>query len=162
VTIIDEVAELYLVATDEDKEHVNAVTTYLLRIAQLGRAAGIHLIVAGQRFGSDVGRGATALRAQLGGRICHRVNDPETSRMVLGDLTPEGAAAATEIKTSMRGVAIVVTDDGLWHRTRSVYTSAEEAEQATRDSAHLVVPWESLQRLTDSSGDSEPAVDGDA
>ncbi|HEX3733259.1 MAG TPA: FtsK/SpoIIIE domain-containing protein, partial [Mycobacteriales bacterium] len=160
VTIIDEVAELYLVATDEDKEHVNAVTTYLLRIAQLGRAAGIHLIVAGQRFGSDVGRGATALRAQLGGRICHRVNDPETSRMVLGDLTPEGAAAATKIKTSMRGVAVVVTDDGLWHRARSVYTSAEEAEKAAHDNAHLAVPWQALQQLTDSLGDEPAATDG--
>ncbi|MGH3429062.1 MAG: FtsK/SpoIIIE domain-containing protein [Mycobacteriales bacterium] len=160
VCVIDEVAELYLMTSSDEKDDIVAVTTSLLRIAQLGRAVGIHLLVAGQRFGSDIGTGVTALRAQLGGRICHRVNDPETSRMVLGDLAPDGVKAAQSISHHMRGVAVAVTDGGFWHRARSVYTSGEQAEQAARDNAHLAPTWQALISLTDNPS-AGTATEGD-
>ncbi|MFD8452050.1 hypothetical protein [Streptomyces coelicoflavus] len=40
--------------------------------------AELFLAVTGQRAGSDPGPGATALRAQPGGRVCHRVADCQT------------------------------------------------------------------------------------
>ncbi|WP_262403318.1 FtsK/SpoIIIE domain-containing protein [Actinomadura sp. CNU-125] len=88
VVLVDEVAELFLMADKSEKEQVSQTGTALLRVAQLGRAFGVFLIVCGQRVGSDLGPGITALRAQLSGRVCHRVNDPETAHMALGDLDP--------------------------------------------------------------------------
>ena len=86
--------------------------TALLRVAQLGRAFGVYLIVCGQRIGSDLGPGVTALRSQLSGRICHRVNDPETANMTLGDMDPAALEAARAIPAETPGVAIVAGQDG--------------------------------------------------
>ncbi len=94
VVLVDEVAELYLIADKAEKDQVTRISTGLLRLAQLGRAFGVYLVICGQRIGSDLGPGVTALRAQLTGRICHRVNDPETATMTLGDLDPAALAAA--------------------------------------------------------------------
>jgi S-DNA-T family DNA segregation ATPase FtsK/SpoIIIE len=89
VVLVDELAELYLVPDRKDKEDATSCGTNLVRLAQLGAALGVHLLIAGQRVGSDLGTGVTALRAQLGGRICHRVTDPETAKMTIGDLFPD-------------------------------------------------------------------------
>ncbi len=86
VVLVDEVAELFLIADKTEKDQVARIATGLLRVAQLGRAFGVYLIICGQRIGSDLGPGVTALRAKLSGRVCHRVNDPETATMTLGDL----------------------------------------------------------------------------
>ncbi|GAA4960019.1 FtsK/SpoIIIE domain-containing protein [Streptomyces heliomycini] len=104
VVLVDEIAELYLSdGTRESKAEAEQCSTLLLRIAQLGAALGLHLVVAGQRVGSDLGSGVTALRAQLGGRICHRVNDPGTAEMTLGDLNKDAVAVAQAITPEERG-----------------------------------------------------------
>ncbi|MER6809784.1 FtsK/SpoIIIE domain-containing protein [Spirillospora sp. NPDC000708] len=64
VLVVDEVAELFLMADKFEKEEVSRTATALLRVAQLGRAFAVYLIVCGQRIGSDLGPGVTALRAQ--------------------------------------------------------------------------------------------------
>ncbi|WP_412516223.1 cell division protein FtsK [Actinomadura madurae] len=144
VVLVDEVAELFLMADKSEKEEVSKTATALLRVAQLGRAFAVYLIVCGQRIGSDLGPGVTALRAQLSGRVCHRVNDPETANMTLGDLDPAALDAARAIAAETPGVCIVAGQDGTWHRARSVYVPEHETEQAARDYAHLTPDWESL------------------
>lgn len=144
VVFVDEVAELYLMADKYQKNTVARTSTALLRIAQLGRAFAVHLVVCGQRVGSDLGPGVTALRSQLSGRICHRVNDQETAKMALGDLAPESLEAALSIPAEMPGVAVTVGADGRWHRARSFLTTEEEAEQAAEEFAHLAPSWETL------------------
>ncbi|NEA28322.1 FtsK/SpoIIIE domain-containing protein [Actinomadura bangladeshensis] len=144
VVLVDEVAELFLMADKSEKEEVSRTATALLRVAQLGRAFAVHLIVCGQRIGSDLGPGVTALRAQLSGRVCHRVNDPETANMTLGDLNPAALDAARAIPAETPGVCIVAGQDGTWHRARSVYVPEREAEQAARDWAHLTPDWDAL------------------
>lgn len=89
VLFVDEVAELFLVATRKEEERRDEMVTQLIRLAQLGRAAGIYLEVCGQRFGAELGKGATMLRAQLTGRVSHRVNDEASAKMALGDIAPE-------------------------------------------------------------------------
>lgn len=105
VVLVDELAELYLMADKSEKDEVARTSTALLRVAQLGRASGIYLFCCGQRIGSDLGPGVTALRAQCSGRICHRVNDPETANMTLGDLDPAAldSARAIAAETPRRG-----------------------------------------------------------
>jgi S-DNA-T family DNA segregation ATPase FtsK/SpoIIIE len=133
VVIVDEIAELYLSdGTRESRAETEQCSTLLLRLAQLGAALGLHLVVAGQRVGSDLGPGVTALRAQLGGRICHRVNDPGTAEMTLGDLNKDAVAVAQSITAEERGVAVCTGPDGGWSRARSHLTPTEEAIAITR------------------------------
>ncbi|WP_067816933.1 FtsK/SpoIIIE domain-containing protein [Actinomadura kijaniata] len=160
VVLIDEVAELFLMADKSEKDEVARTGTALLRVAQLGRAFAVHLVVCGQRIGSDLGPGVTALRAQLSGRVCHRVNDPETANMTLGDMDPAALDAARAIPAETPGVCIVAGQDGAWYRARSVYVSEKAAETATRDHAHLTPDWNDLigSSLTTGPGCSAAAA----
>ncbi|MET7459060.1 FtsK/SpoIIIE domain-containing protein [Nonomuraea sp. NPDC005501] len=149
VVLVDELAELYLMADKSEKDEIAKTSTALLRVAQLGRAFGIYLFCCGQRIGSDLGPGVTALRAQCSGRICHRVNDPETATMTLGDLDPAALASARAIPAETPGVAIVASQDGQWYRARSFYVSEQTAEHAAHTHAHLTPPWpEIIAHLT--------------
>ncbi|MGK4582560.1 FtsK/SpoIIIE domain-containing protein [Kitasatospora sp. HPMI-4] len=152
VVIVDEVAELYLMATRDDKAEVGEISTNLLRLVQLGAALGIHLVIAGQRVGSDLGPGVTALRAQLGGRVCHRVSDPGTAEMALGDLDKDALAAAQQITPTEQGVAITIGDDGQWLRARSIHITPTQARRTARKYAHLAPSWPGLTETTETTG----------
>jgi S-DNA-T family DNA segregation ATPase FtsK/SpoIIIE len=114
VLFVDEVAELFLVATRKEEERLDEMVTHLIRLAQLGRAAGIYLEVCGQRLGAELGKGATMLRAQLTGRVCHRVNDEASAKMALGDIAPEAVYAACAIAPELPGLAVVGDTSGGW------------------------------------------------
>ncbi|MFI7708627.1 FtsK/SpoIIIE domain-containing protein [Nonomuraea sp. NPDC049480] len=144
VVLVDELAELYLMADKSEKDEIAKTSTALLRVAQLGRAFGIYLFCCGQRIGSDLGPGVTALRAQCSGRICHRVNDPETATMTLGDLDPAALASARAIPAETPGVAIVASQDGQWYRARSFYVTEQAAEHAARTFANLAPSWDEI------------------
>jgi S-DNA-T family DNA segregation ATPase FtsK/SpoIIIE len=141
VVLVDELAELYLMADKSEKDEIAKTSTALLRVAQLGRAFGIYLFCCGQRIGSDLGPGVTALRAQCSGRICHRVNDPETANMTLGDLDPAALVSARAIPAETPGVAIVAGQDGEWYRARSFSVTEQDAEHAARAHADLTPSW---------------------
>ncbi|MGW5353664.1 FtsK/SpoIIIE domain-containing protein [Streptomyces sp. NPDC004031] len=136
VVIVDELAELFLVASRAEKDEAHAAGTALIRLAQLGAALGVFLVVAGQRVGSDLGPGVTALRAQLGGRVCHRVADPGTAEMALGDLNPDALKAAQAIRPDQAGTAVLASGDG-WERARSHLVSEADAEATAAEYAHL-------------------------
>lgn len=136
VVIVDEIAELFLIASRSEKDEAQAAATALIRLAQLGAALGLFLIVAGQRVGSDMGPGVTALRAQLAGRVCHRVSDPGTAEMALGDLNPDALKAAQAITPEQAGTAVLASGDG-WERARSHLVSEEDAEVIAAEYAHL-------------------------
>ena len=136
VVIVDEIAELFLIASRAEKDEAQNTATALIRIAQLGAALWVFLVVAGQRVGSDLGPGVTALRSQLGGRVCHRVADPETATMTLGDLHPDALEAAQAIDPGQAGTAIVASGDG-WERARSALVSEAEAQAIAQQYAHL-------------------------
>ena len=59
------------------------ITNKLLAIGRLGRALGIHLLVATQR--PDVGSVPGSLKAQLDGRICGHTADAQSSIVILDD-----------------------------------------------------------------------------
>lgn len=144
IVIVDEVAELFLMATRGEKDEVGEVSTALLRLGQLGAALGLHLVIAGQRVGSDLGPGVTALRAQLAGRVCHRVSDPGTAEMALGDLDKGALAAAQQITFAEAGVAVTFGDDGQWTRARSTLTTPEQARRTAEQYAHLAPQLDGL------------------
>ncbi|MCD2466015.1 plasmid transfer protein [Streptomyces sp. MBT42] len=137
VLLVDEVAELFLVATKKDEERRDRMVTQLIRLGQMARAAGIFLEVCGQRFGSELGKGATALRAQLTGRVVHRVNDRQTAEMGLGDIAPDAVVAVTSIPPDLPGLAVAGDTSGGWSRIRTPELSATEVAAICTEHAHL-------------------------
>lgn len=132
VLLVDEVAELFLVAVKKDEERRDRMVMQMIRLGQMARAAGIYLEICGQRFGSDLGKGATTLRAQLTGRVVHRVNDKQTADMGLGDIAPDAVAAVTAIPADRPGLAVAGDTSGGWSRIRT----PNSAPMRLRRSAH--------------------------
>ncbi|MFD4144366.1 FtsK/SpoIIIE domain-containing protein [Streptomyces sp. NPDC058572] len=137
VVLIDEIAELFLITTKADGIRRDRMVTQLVRLAQLARAVGIYLEVCGQRFGSELGKGATALRAQLTGRVVHRCNDKQTADMGLGDVNELAVIAATSIAPERAGTAIAGDSSGGWSRIRTPKTTLGEVAAVCREFAHL-------------------------
>lgn len=136
VLLVDEVAELFLVAVKKDEDRRDRMVMQLIRLGQMARAAGIYLEICGQRFGSELGKGATTLRAQLTGRVVHRVNDKQTADMGLGDIAPDAVVAVTTIPPDKPGVAVAGDTSGGWSRIRTPELSAEEAAEVCAQFAH--------------------------
>ncbi|MGW7272221.1 FtsK/SpoIIIE domain-containing protein [Streptomyces sp. NPDC054864] len=137
VVLVDEVAELFLVAAKKDEAARDHMVMQMVRLAQMARAIGIYLEICGQRFGSDLGKGATTLRAQLTGRVVHRVNDKQTGEMGLGDIAPEAVQAVTTIPPDRPGVAVAGDSSGGWSRIRTPAMTPAEAAATCREFAHL-------------------------
>ncbi|TJZ41447.1 plasmid transfer protein [Streptomyces piniterrae] len=137
VVLVDEVAELFLTAAKKDEERRDRMVMQMVRLGQMARAIGIYLEVCGQRFGSELGRGATMLRAQLTGRVIHRVNDKQTAEMGLGDIAPDAVFAVTAIAPDRPGIAVAGDSSGGWSRIRTPETSPAEAAAVCREYAHL-------------------------
>ncbi|WP_405854383.1 FtsK/SpoIIIE domain-containing protein [Streptomyces sp. NBC_00090] len=138
VVLVDEVAELALFATKEEEKRRDRIITSLARLAQLGRAAGIYLEICGQRFGSELGKGITMLRAQLSVRTAHRVNDETSANMAFGDIAPDAVLATVQIPVDSPGLAITGDASGGWARIRTPHTSLRTAVNACNKYAHLV------------------------
>ncbi|WP_020119587.1 FtsK/SpoIIIE domain-containing protein [Streptomyces canus] len=138
VVLVDEIAELFLISRKEDEDRRTRIVTALIRLAQMARAVGIYLEICGQRFGSDLGKGATMLRAQLTGRVVHRVNDKETAEMGLKDVAPTAVPTACMIPANRPGTAVATDASGGWCKIRTPEISRDDVAAACRDFAHLV------------------------
>jgi S-DNA-T family DNA segregation ATPase FtsK/SpoIIIE len=110
VIIIDEMADLMLVAGKE-------IEGFIQRLAQMGRAAGIHLIIATQRPSVDVVTGL--IKANLPTRVSFQVTSKTESRIILGESGAENLLGQGDMLYSAAGNKIIrlhgpyVTDEDL-------------------------------------------------
>jgi S-DNA-T family DNA segregation ATPase FtsK/SpoIIIE len=115
VVIIDEVADLMMVA---GKEIEGAVQ----RLAQMARAAGIHLIMATQRPSVDVITGT--IKANFPTRISFQVTSKIDSRTILGEQGAEQLLG--------QGDMLYMAGGGRISRVHGPFVSDEEVEKVVR------------------------------
>ena len=81
VTVIDEYADLTMLVGGEAKNMARSITNSIIRLAQKGRAAGIHIVLATQRPSVEVITGV--IKANFPTRIAFRVSSRTDSRTIL-------------------------------------------------------------------------------
>jgi S-DNA-T family DNA segregation ATPase FtsK/SpoIIIE len=77
------------------------------------------------------------LRAQLTGRVVHRVNDKQIAEMGLADVAPDAVAVASLIPMERPGTAVAADSSGGWSKIRTPETSRDEVVAVCREFAHL-------------------------
>jgi len=112
VIVIDELADLMMIASKEVEESI-------CRVAQMGRAAGMHLVIATQRPSSDVITGL--MKANIPSRIAFAVSSTLESRIILD----QGGA---EKLIGMGDMLFSPVGTGKPKRIQGAYVSDEERE----------------------------------
>jgi S-DNA-T family DNA segregation ATPase FtsK/SpoIIIE len=114
VVIIDELADLMMVASRE-------VETYVARLAQMARAAGIHLMVATQRPSTDVVTGV--IKANVPTRISFMLRSKPDSMTILGTV-------GAEALLGMGDMLIMPPTSAHMQRVHGAYVSETEIKRA--------------------------------
>ncbi len=113
VIVIDELADLMMVASKDVEESI-------CRIAQMGRAAGMHLVIATQRPSADVITGL--MKANIPSRIAFAVSSAMESRIILDQGGAEKLVGMGDMLYSPVGCGKPV-------RIQGAFVSDEEREE---------------------------------
>ncbi|WP_297322089.1 DNA translocase FtsK [uncultured Bartonella sp.] len=144
VVIVDEMADLMMVAGKE-------IEGAIQRLAQMARAAGIHLIMATQRPSVDVITGT--IKANFPTRISFQVTSKIDSRTILGEQGAETLLGQGDMLHMVGGGRIV--------RVHGPFVSDEEVEHVV---AHLKTQGtpDYLATVTDGEDEEETIEDADS
>jgi len=140
VVIVDEMADLMMVAGKD-------IEGAIQRLAQMARAAGIHVIVATQRPSVDVITGT--IKANFPTRISFQVTSKIDSRTILGEQGAEQLLG--------QGDMLYMAGGGRINRVHGPFVSDEEVEKVVRHLKAQGTP-EYLEEVT--AGGDEEGEDG--
>ena len=136
VIIVDELADVF--ATDDalwagisKKDRPSSIATLIQQIAQIGRAAGIHLILATQRPSVKIISGD--LKANFPGRVCFKLPTQADSRVVLDENGAENLLGKGDYLYKVAGSDLV-------KRAHSAYVSMN-------DIATIISQHEDIRRM---------------
>ncbi|MBR6709054.1 MAG: DNA translocase FtsK, partial [Clostridia bacterium] len=113
VIVIDELADLMMTAAKEVEESI-------CRVAQMGRAAGVHLVIATQRPSADVITGL--MKANIPSRIAFAVSSAMESRIILDQAGAEKLVGSGDMLYAPLGV-------GKPTRIQGAFVTDEEREE---------------------------------
>ncbi len=113
VVVIDELADLMMVASREVEESI-------CRVAQMGRASGMHLVIATQRPSADVITGL--MKANIPSRIAFAVSSAMESRIIMDQSGAEKLVGSGDMLYKPLGV-------GKPKRVQGAFVSDEEREE---------------------------------
>ena len=142
VVVIDELADLMLVAAKEVEESI-------CRIAQMGRASGIHLVIATQRPSADVITGL--MKANIPSRIAFAVSSAMESRIILDTPGAEKLVGKGDMLFAPLG-------QGKPKRVQGCFISDEEVQavvnavKAQSQSDYSAEVMEQIERRAEQSG----------
>ncbi len=151
VVIIDELADLMLVAAKEVEESI-------CRIAQMGRAAGIHLVIATQRPSADVITGL--MKANIPSRIAFSVASAMESRIILDTMGAEKLVGKGDMLYSPIG-------SGKPQRIQGCFVSDPEVEAVAsyvKDNFNVTYDkgiMDEIDKKAAQTGSSKPATASD-
>jgi S-DNA-T family DNA segregation ATPase FtsK/SpoIIIE len=140
VVVVDEMADLMLVAGKD-------IEAAIQRLAQMARAAGIHLIMATQRPSVDVITGT--IKANFPTRISFQVTSKIDSRTILGEQGAEQLLG--------QGDMLYMAGGGRITRVHGPFVSDEEVEEVVRHLKEQGTPdyLHSITEDDDHNGDDE-------
>lgn len=151
VVIIDELADLMLVAAKEVEESI-------CRIAQMGRAAGIHLIIATQRPSADVITGL--MKANIPSRIAFSVASAMESRIILDTQGAEKLVGRGDMLFAPIGIGKPMRVQGCFvsdSEVEAVATYVKEHYHTSYDQAVM----EEIERKAVQTGSGKPGTASD-
>ncbi|MDP6792446.1 MAG: DNA translocase FtsK [Anaerolineales bacterium] len=134
VVVVDELADLMMMAQNETEQT-------LVRLAQMARATGIHLVVATQRPSTDIVTGL--IKANFPARISFAVASSTDSRVILDSTGAESLLGKGDM-------LFLSADAPSPMRIQGVYTSDAEVDE-------IVEHW--LERIGDDSVDVDTAAE---
>jgi S-DNA-T family DNA segregation ATPase FtsK/SpoIIIE len=144
VVIIDELADLMMSAPDQTEHN-------LVRLAQMARATGIHLVVATQRPSTDVVTGL--IKANFPARLAFAVASGVDSRVILDTMGAESLLGRgdmlflnPEVGNPIRAQGVLITDMEI---ERIIAHWQKVSETPVED----VAPWEKLLTEPDENED---------
>ena len=151
VVMIDELADLMMSAPDQTEHN-------LVRLAQMARATGIHLVVATQRPSTDVVTGL--IKANFPARISFSVASGVDSRVILDTSGAETLLGRgdmlflpPEASGPLRCQGVMVTDQEI-ERTILFWQDSSSEMQAEQ-----AAPWEELLEAENTLGGKDELID---
>ena len=159
VVVIDELADLMMIAAKEVEESI-------CRVAQMGRAAGMHLVVATQRPSADIITGL--MKANIPSRIAFAVSGALDSRIILdqagaeklvgkGDMlfNPIGSTKPTRIQGAF------VSDEEREAVVQFIKDSSGSVQQNSEIEEYMNKAAEAKNSSSSSKDDADEAPAGD-
>jgi len=143
VVFVDELADLMITASKDVESHIQ-------RIAQLGRAAGIHLIVATQRPSVDIITGP--IKANLTSRIAFRTIQSTDSRTILGHVGAEKLLGNGDMLFLRNGAPDI-------ERYHGAFLTEDDVENIVKEITKQKFETDKFENFSDLVGDASSGGD---